>query len=97
MKMEKILLSLAAVVTTFSSTVAANGYWEHVEVCDYEQVEVQQPKTSCVYFGFITSVGAGYSVISYFVNPIVNGHITCDPNQYAHEVNTIPQLKNGIE
>ncbi|MFT6777597.1 MAG: hypothetical protein ACJAV1_001516 [Paraglaciecola sp.] len=85
MKIKKTLLSLAAVITTFSSAAAANGYWEYVKVCDYEQVEVQQPKTSCVYSGIITSIGASYSGISYFVNPIVNGHITCYPRQYASE------------
>jgi hypothetical protein len=85
MKIKKTLLSLAAVITTFSSAAAANGYWEYVEVCDYEQVEVQQPKTSCVYSGVLTTYTNGYSGINHYSTHTANSHFDCSSSLYESQ------------
>ncbi|TDF38186.1 hypothetical protein EYS14_10840 [Alteromonadaceae bacterium M269] len=78
----KILVGLAACITSFSS-MAARGYWEIVQVCDYEQVTVQEPKTACYYSGFLT--GSGGVGIPFNINFTVNGHVSCSAHQYQTE------------
>lgn len=80
MKLKTIFLA-----SLFSTGALANGYWDYREVCDYEQVQVNTPITSCLYIGTLT--GSSQSGVNYSTTHSVPvqlpGHTSCQPVQSA--------------
>lgn len=56
----------------------ANGYWDYREVCDYEQVQINTPKTNCTYRGSLHAIVGGVWMSYFVVQPqSFQGHSTC--------------------
>lgn len=94
----RILFFFAAIIPFFAS--AQNGYWEQRQVCDYEQSQIQTPKTRCVYAGNLMADDLFNPVTiidkyAYFSKTqVLDNHLNC-PSSYYENTSRYLKLQNG--